>query len=72
MDAVIHPAPPDWSSDLGQSRGMRPARVRELVSRIGAWWPPRRQVVRRLGVPNSSFRHDLQQHRRSCQDSRFL
>jgi hypothetical protein len=50
---------------------MRRARLREQAERIGFWWRSRRQVAHELGVPDSSFRHCLQQHQQRCQTGRF-
>ena len=44
------------------------AQLLEQARQIGFWWQSRRQVARRLGVPDSSFRYCLRQHRQRCEN----
>jgi hypothetical protein len=44
--------------------------ILERAEQFGFWWQSRRQVARRLGVPDSSFRYCLRTHDHRCQESR--
>lgn len=71
MDAAVQCTTCVRDSELEASSRFQRARQREQAEQIGFWWHSRRRVAQELGVPDSSLRHCLQQHRQRCQASRF-
>ena len=47
---------------------LRQIQILERAEQSGSWWQSRRQVARRLGVPDSSFRYCLRTHDYRCLD----
>jgi len=75
MDAVNQsttPEPAETALDaMPVTARLHNARRLEQARHIGFWWQSRRQVARRLGVPDSSFRYSLRQHDQRCQNHRL-
>lgn len=75
MDAINQsttPEPAETALDaMPVTSRLHNARRLEQARHIGFWWQSRRQVARRLGVPDSSFRYSLRQHDQRCQNHRL-
>ena len=70
MDASPQSTIPQRGREPRISPRLRQVQILERAEQFGFWWQSRRQVARRLGVPDSSFRYCLQTHDHRCQESR--
>ncbi len=69
MDASPQSTIPQGGREPRISPRLRQVQILERAEQFGFWWQSRRQVARRLGVPDSSFRYCLRTHDHRCQDS---
>jgi hypothetical protein len=70
MDASPQSTIPQRRRERRMSPRLRQVQIIERAEQFGFWWQSRRQVARRLGVPDSSFRYCLRTHDQRCRESR--